>query len=272
MNPGYIKVSLEKLVKDPKACAELISSVRPNVIYICAAYTWVDGCEMNEEKALNINSFGPGIIAEEAQKVGSKVVYFSSDYLFDGTNGPYQETCVANPVNIYGKSKYKGEKLVLVACPEALIIRTTVVYGPEDQGKNFIYQLVDALQKGREFFCAKDQVGTPTYNRDLVQMVLGLVDANAKGVFNCAGKEVFDRYSFACECATLLGYDKTLIKGVTSCATREQSKAKRGLRLGLNMDKTLKFLEEKYHPNSLKKNLEEWMKNQRGKLIQSGFE
>ena len=182
MIPGCIQVSLEKLVKDPEACAELISTVRPNLIYLCAAYTWVDGCELNEEKALNINSFGPGRIAKEAQKLGAKVVYFSSDYIFDGNNGPYQESCTANPVNIYGRSKYEGEKLVLGACPEALIIRTTVVYGPEDQGKNFVYQLVNALQEGREFFCADDQVGTPTYNRDLVRMVLALVGANATGI------------------------------------------------------------------------------------------
>ena len=270
--PGCIQLSLEKLVKDTKACAELISSVRPNVIYLCAAYTWVDGCEMDEEKAKNINSFGPGRIAEEAQKVGAKVIYFSSDYIFDGTNGPYQESCLPNPINIYGRSKYEGEKLVLSACPEALILRTTIVYGPEEQGKNFIYQLVDSLQKGKEFLCAKDQIGTPTYNRDLVRMAIGLVEANAKGVYNCAGKEVLDRYSFACKCATLLGCDQNLIKGVTTSEAVKQGKAKRGLKLGLNMDKTLTFLEKKYHPNSLQKNLEDWVDRQRGTPIQTGFE
>ena len=255
---------------DPKACSELISSVRPNIIYICAAYTWVDGCEMNEQKSFNINSFAPGRIAEEAQKLGVKVVYFSSDYIFDGTNGPYQESCLPNPINIYGRSKYEGEKLVLSACPEALILRTTIVYGPEEQGKNFIYQLVDSLQKGKEFLCAKDQIGTPTYNRDLVRMAIGLVEANAKGIYNCVGEEAFDRYSFACKCAMLLGYDVKLIKAVRTSEIVWEGKAKRGLKLGLNMNKTLKFLEKKYHPNSLQKNLEDWMKRQRGSFLRSG--
>jgi len=271
-NSGYMRVSLECLLKDPKACSELISSVRPHNIYICAALTWVDGCEVNEEKAFSINSLAPGKLAEEAQKVGAKVVYFSSDYIFDGSSGPYQESCLPNPVNIYGKSKYEGEKLVLSACPEALILRTTIIYGPEEQGKNFIYQMVDALQKGKEFFCAKDQIGTPTYNRDLVRMAVGLVKANAKGVYNCVGKEVFDRYTFACKCATLLGYDQDLITGVTTCEAVEGNKAKRGLKLGLNMEKTLKFLDQKYHPNSLQKNLEDWLVRQRGKLLRTGFE
>tara|TARA_B100000519_G_scaffold200009_1_gene212313 strand:- start:3410 stop:4231 length:822 start_codon:yes stop_codon:yes gene_type:complete len=266
-----MKISLENLLTDPNACSELIFLQRPHVIYICAAYTWVDGCEINEEKAFNVNSFAPRRIAEEAQKVGAKVVYFSSDYIFDGVKGPYHESSSTNPVNVYGRSKCEGEKLILKACPEALILRTTVVYGPEEQGKNFIYQLVNSLQHGREFSCAKDQIGTPTYNRDLVRMTLGLLRVNATGVYNCVGKEIFDRYSFACKCATLLGYDVNLIKSVTTSVSIQKGKAKRGLKLGLVMDKTLKVLEQKYHPNSLQKNLEDWMNKQRGLFLQPGF-
>lgn len=267
---GFMKVSLEDLLKDKKSCSELLFSLRPHVIYLCAAFTWVDGCELNEDKAFNINSFAPQRIAEEAQRVGAKVVYFSSDYIFDGTNGPYHESCSPNPINIYGRSKYEGERLVLEACPNALIIRTTIIYGPEEQGKNFIYQLVNSLQQGRVFLCAGDQVGTPTYNRDLASMTLGLVRANAKGVYNCVGKEVFDRYTFACKCATLLGYDVDLIISVTTDVSVQQGKAKRGLKLGLVMEKTLNILEQKDHPNSLQKNLEDWMKRQRGFILQLG--
>ena len=118
--------------------------------------------------------------------------------------------------------------------------------------------------------CAKDQTGTPTYNRDLVCMTLGLVEANAKGIYNCVGEEAFDRYSFACKCAMLLGYDVKLIKAVRTSEIVWEGKAKRGLKLGLNMNKTLKFLEKKYHPNSLQKNLEDWMKRQRGFILQLG--
>ena len=270
MNSGFIRLSLENLLLNPTACAELISSLRPHVIFICAAYTWVDGCELNKEKAFNINSYAPARIAEEAQKVGAKVVYFSSDYIFDGTSGPYPESYLPNPVNVYGISKYEGEKLVLEASPEALIVRTTVVYGPEEQGKNFIYQVVDSLQKGKEFICAKDQIGTPTYNRDLVCMTLGLVKAKAKGIYNCVGEEVFDRYSLACKCASLLGYDANLIKGITTGEAVERGKAQRGLKLGLVMEKTLKVLEKKHHPNSLQKNLDNWLNNQRGLFLHSG--
>jgi dTDP-4-dehydrorhamnose reductase len=267
---GFTKRFSKESLINPTACTELISSLRPHVIYICAAYTWVDGCEINKEKAFNINSYAPARIAEEAQKVGAKVVYFSSDYIFDGISGPYHESCLPNPVNVYGISKYEGEKRVLEACPEALILRTTVVYGPEEQGKNFIYQMVDSLQKGEEFICAKDQIGTPTYNRDLVSMTLALVKANAKGVYNCVGEVVFFSFSFLFYCATLLGYDANLIKGVTTSQSVERGKAKRGLKLGLVMEKTLKVIEKKYHPNSLQKNLEDWIKRQRGLFLRSG--
>jgi len=230
----------------------------------------VDGCEVNEKKAFNVNTYAPKRIAEEARKVGAKVVYFSSDYIFDGANGPYDESCSPNPVNIYGRSKHEGEKLVLEACPEALVLRTTIVYGPEEQGKNFVYQLIDSLQQGKEFSCAEDQIGTPTYNRDLARMTLGLLQVNAKGVHNCVGKEVLDRYSFACKCATLLGYNINLIKTVKTSLTVQQGSAKRGLKLGLTMQKTLEVLEQKYHPNSLQVNLTDWLNRQRGRFLPPG--
>lgn len=206
-------------------------------------------------------------IAEAAKKVGAKVVFYSSDYIFDGSNGPYDELSEPNPINIYGKSKLEGERLVMEVCPDALILRTTIVYGPEEQGKNFIYQLVDALACGKDFACPEDQIGSPTYNRDLARMTFGLLEKNAKGVYNCCGKELFNRYEFALYCASFLGFDENRILSAKTVEMVEKGKAKRGMKLGLKLERSLKILDKKYQPNSLQENLEDWLKNQRGKSL-----
>ena len=114
--------------------------MRPSVVFICAAYTWVDGCEVDVEKAHKINALAPENLAKAAHQIRAKVVYYSSDYIFDGYSGPYDELSSTNPINVYGKTKLEGERLVREACADALVIRTTVVYGPETQGKKFELQ------------------------------------------------------------------------------------------------------------------------------------
>ena len=258
---AFMHVSLERLSADPNLSDELLVATRPRNVFICAAFTWVDGCEKNAKKAFAINALAPRRIAEAAKKVGAKVVFYSSDYVFDGASGPYDELSEPNPINIYGKTKLEGERLVREVCPDALILRTTVVYGPEEQGKNFIYQLIEALQCGRDFVCAEDQSGSPTYNRDLARMTVGLLEKNARGIYNCSGREMFNRYEFALRCAKYLGYDGNKLVGEKTSDLVEKGKAIRGMKLGLKMERTLEFLDRKYHPNSLHKNLDDWLEN-----------
>lgn len=266
---AFLHISLEKLSADPCLSDELLMATRPNIVFICAAFTWVDGCEKNAKKAYAINALAPRMIAEAAKRVGAKIVFYSSDYVFDGSSGPYDELSEPNPINIYGKTKLEGERLVLDVCPDALILRTTIVYGPEEQGKNFIYQLTDALRCGKDFVCAEDQYGSPTYNRDLARMTVGLLEKNARGIYNCSGREVFNRYEFALHCTKYLGYDENkLVCGKTSDMA-ERGKAMRGMKLGLNIKKTLGLLDRKYHPNSVHKNLKDWLEKQRGKHLSS---
>ena len=110
-----------------------------------------------------------------AKSVGAKVVFFSTDYVFDGCAGPYDEDAKTSPINVYGQSKLDAEKSVISEDETALVIRSTVVYGPEELGKNFVYQLASKLRTGEKFACLDDQFSTPTYSRDLAKMVTRLV-------------------------------------------------------------------------------------------------
>lgn len=164
---------------------------------ICAAMTWVDKCEEQPEQAQLLNATAPGLIAAAAVEVGARVVYISTDYVFDGKgNVPYDEKSECNPNNVYGRSKLEGERAVLAAAPNALILRTAGVYGPDVSRKNFVYQMWKKRAE-QSIPVVEDQVGTPTYSKDLAQACIALLQANATGVFHVAGPDVLRRSDFA---------------------------------------------------------------------------
>eukprot|EP00227_Mantoniella_beaufortii_P001310 CAMPEP_0197618592 /NCGR_PEP_ID=MMETSP1326-20131121/61614_1 /TAXON_ID=1155430 /ORGANISM="Genus nov. species nov., Strain RCC2288" /LENGTH=417 /DNA_ID=CAMNT_0043187491 /DNA_START=4 /DNA_END=1255 /DNA_ORIENTATION=+ len=153
-----------------------------------------------------------------ASACGARTVYYSTDYVFEGdTPGRiYAESDPVGPVNVYGSSKLAGEAAVLAEDPASLVLRTTGVFGPEKQGKNFGYQLLNAVADKRSMACATDSFGSPTYNRDLAAMTVGLLEANATGVYHCVGPETMHRHAFATLIAETLGLDAALITSVDS--------------------------------------------------------
>ena len=114
-------------------------------------------------------------------------------FLYDRTVGPYSETAGICPLNVYGESKAAAEEAILSAHKDALVIRTTIVYEPEEHGKNFAYQLLSTLNANASVSCRTDQFSTPTYNRDLAEMTVGLVEKNCTGLYNYAGPETMSR-------------------------------------------------------------------------------
>ena len=131
-----------------KQLRKLIQNIKPSVIINAAAYTAVDQAEGNEIMAFKVNARGPQIIGEEATTVGASVIHFSSDYVFDGTKkSPYKETDKTNPLSVYGASKLEGEKLLMQACTESIIIRTSWVVS--DTGQNFLKTIIK-LARDRE--------------------------------------------------------------------------------------------------------------------------
>ena len=175
-------------------------------------------------------------LVDAANEIGATLVQFSTDYIFDGLNGPYDEHAAANPISAYGLQKLIAEHLVLQRARRALIVRTTVVYGPEPQGKNFIYRLLAALRRGREVAVPADQIGTPTYAPVLADAVFDLLLTEARGVVNVAGRQLVSRDEFARETARTFGEDPGLVRAVETVELGQA--APRPLRAGLRAEST----------------------------------
>jgi dTDP-4-dehydrorhamnose reductase len=272
---GMVHYDLETAARDADSAEYLMTMCKPEIVIISGGSTWVDGCESNPTSTWLVNCDGPRCIARAARACGARTVYFSTDYVFAGDvpGHVYTELDDFGPVNLYGKSKVAGEKAVLEEDERCLVIRTTGVYGPEEQGKNFVYQLCSALAKQGKMMCADDNFGTPTYNRDLASIVVDLLESNKTGVYHCAGDECLTRYSFAVLVAKTVGLDASQIQKVssdvlyTSTVARHGFAAVRGSHLGLASEKIRMLFPDKKQTRSIKEALRHWNANQRGRHV-----
>jgi len=217
----YATVAYPGLV--PLDAADLLGASRwlkdqdANVVFYPAGFTWVDGCERDPAKARASNLEQPLNLARAALEIGARFVYFSTDYVFDGQNGPYDEEAPAHPLSVYGQAKREAEIALTEALgPALLIVRTSWVFGPERQGKNFAYQLARTLSEGRPLVCPSDQVSSPSYGPDVARAVVQLAEAGRAGLVHVAGPEVLDRVQFARALAESFGLDANLIQGKTT--------------------------------------------------------
>jgi dTDP-4-dehydrorhamnose reductase len=251
-----ITLDLSELVDRPGEARRLVREFDAGAVYCAAAMTHVDGCESAPEAAMRINCHAPAVLAGAAEDAGIPFVFFSTEYVFDGENGPYTEESASNPISAYGRSKWEGENAVRKAHPGALILRTTVVYGFDPAGKNFLYSLRRAALEKRPFRAPVDQVSTPTYNKDLAQAAIRLVRAKAAGVFNVCGPERLNRYDFAVAALQAMGLRDNILSGVT---TQELAQiAPRPLTAGLLTAKLTRTLPDlKMH--SVEQGVREWM-------------
>ena len=218
-------------VIDAGQVGRVLAEFEPRVVIDAAGATAVDRCEAEPgwARAVNTDAVSTLVGSLAAEIV---LVYLSSDYVFDGREGPYDEKAIPAPINVYGQTKLAGEDRA-ADHPEHLIVRTTVVYGREaaDTGKNSLYQLASALRGGDPFRASTDEIGTPTYARDLADVLIDLVLAEARGTFHVGGADLVSRYDYACAAAELLGFDSALVKPVLSSDTERP--AARPLRHGL---------------------------------------
>jgi len=262
--PGYL---------DLASAARCVPALQPDmeshgvgVVFIAAGMAWVDGCEQHPDRAYAVNRDGAATVARMAREVGARSVYYSTEYVFDGRGGPYPEEAAPNPISVYGKSKLAGEAAVMAADPDALVVRTTVVYGPEEQGKNFAYQLAQRLVAGEAVVVPEDQVSSPTYNRDLAAISVALVEAGARGIYNIVGPETMDRFTFARRLARAAGLDPGPIRAVATAALNQV--APRPLATGLTIDKMLGTLSGAGHcprPRAVEEAVAHWQQHPRGR-------
>jgi len=176
---------------------EKISALKPEVIINAAAYTNVDGCETDQNVCLEVNGEAVGNLAKIAKKLGSILVHFSTDYVFDGKNKEgYKEDGAVAPLNMYGQSKALGEKLLQKNCEQYYLIRSAWLYGLN--GKNFVDTIIDLSTKQQVIKVVNDQVGSPTYAKDLAQAVHQLiVDKKPFGIYHRTNDGKCSWYDFA---------------------------------------------------------------------------
>ena len=220
---------------DHAAVARAVAAARPDWVFCPAGLSHVDYCEDHVHEAMAANRDGPAAAACAAEAAGAGFVFYSSDYVFDGVAGPFGEDDTPRPHSVYGRSKHEGEQAVMIACRRAMVIRTSVVYGPERQEKNSVYQLIRACREGRGFRLAVDQRVSPSYNPDVAAASVELCERGLGGVWHLAGPEVLDRYAFALLISKEFGLDASRLTAVTTAALGQ--KAVRPLDGGLKVAK-----------------------------------
>jgi len=162
---------------------EAVKTDKPDVIINCAAWTDVDGCERDKERAFAANAYGPENLATASHALGATLVTISTDYVFDGTKpGFYTQNDQPNPKSIYGKSKLEGERRAIGSGSRTVVVRTGFIFGPG--GNNFLSTIVQRARRGEQIKAISDAFGTPTYALDLAIRLRELAAGKFSGVFH----------------------------------------------------------------------------------------
>jgi dTDP-4-dehydrorhamnose reductase len=192
-----------------------VEKLRPEVVIHIAAYTDVDGCELNQEKAFAVNAEGTKHVALAASKCDAKMVYLSTDYVFDGEKGePYLESDPPHPLNVYGHSKLRGERYVQEGVKDFLVIRTQWLYGPF--GRNFVDSILQEATVKSALSIVNDQVGSPTYTIDLARAISELIRVEARGIFHVTNNDFCSWYAFAETVLKLSGVNRVKVLPISS--------------------------------------------------------
>ena len=182
-------------ITNEDAVKKMIREYRPSVIFHCAAYTAVDKAEEEQEKCYQVNVLGTKYLTEAAKEMDAKIIYISTDYVFDGTKeGLYQVEDKVNPVNYYGKTKYLGENFVS-KYENHIIVRISWVFGIN--GKNFIRTMLNLAESHKELNVVCDQIGSPTYTKDLAGLLVNMFLSNVKGLYHVTNEGYCSWYEFA---------------------------------------------------------------------------
>ena len=193
---------------------ELIRNYKPDIIIHLAAMTDVDGCEKNPETAFEINV---GATENLLKNFNGKFIYVSTDYVFDGEEGPYYEDDKVNPVSVYGKTKLYGENLVQESDLEWIILRSNIIFSYNDRTKaSFVNWVVDSLKKKQMISVVNDQWNNPTWTNDLANVMSMMIEKNICGIYHYGGGDFLNRYEFAKMIASTFSLDRELIKPITT--------------------------------------------------------
>ena len=215
---GLVREDLD--VTDAAAVEAALSEHRPEAVVNCAAFTDVDGSEDREQDAMLVNDQGAAVLASFAADLPAKVVYPSSDYVFDGSaSEPYVESDMPAPLSAYGRSKLGGETSVAVANPRHFIVRSSWLFGLG--GPNFVETMLRIGDEQQEVLVVSDQVGCPTYTPHLAEALAILVEGEDYGVHHVAGGGACSWYEFAQEIFDQAGVECRVMAGTTEMLARK---------------------------------------------------
>lgn len=205
-------------ITDGPAVEDFILEEKPALIVHAAAMTNVDQCELNKQDCYNINVTATRFIIEAAKTINARFVYVSTDFIFDGNNGPYKEDDEPAPVNYYGSTKLVAEKAVVESGLNWAIARTILVYGvAEATGRtNIVSWVKQSLQSATKIRMVTDQWRTPTFVHDLAAGIILIIEKKAKGIYHLSGEQQMTPYEMAVETAKFFGLDESLIEKSTS--------------------------------------------------------
>jgi dTDP-4-dehydrorhamnose reductase len=238
---GYVGVDLTREAD----VAAALEAAAPEVVIHCASMTEVDACEKDPEAAYAGNVNAAAAVARGARKAGAHLVHVSTDYVFDGEAGPYDEAAVPHPKGVYSVTKHMGEGAARVLAPGCAIARTAVVYGwPPVEGRlNFGAWLVTSLEKGQPVRLFEDQVVSPSFADNVAAMLVELGERRLGGVWNTCGGTVLDRVAFGRALCEVFGFDAKLI--IPTRMAELKLPSFRPLKGGLRTDKARAQLSEK---------------------------
>ncbi len=233
-------------ITDSEAVNRIITQINPDAVVHCAAWTAVDAAENkeNQEKVYAVNSLGPENLAKSCNKIGAKMVYISTDYVFDGQGTkPWQADCKEyKPLNVYGNSKLKGELAVSANLDKYFIVRIAWAFGVN--GGNFIKTMLNVGKKYDTVRVVKDQIGTPTYTYDLARLLIDMIETDKYGYYHATNEGGYiSWYDFTCEIYKQAGL-KTKIIPVT---TEEYGLSKAARPYNSRLDKS-KLVKEGFKP------------------------
>lgn len=205
----------EANVSDHEAISAVIRAAAPDLVIHSAAHTDVDGCERDPDLAFRVNALGTWNVASAARACGARLVTISTDFVFDGeSRQPYTEFDPVHPINHYGASKRAAEQLAVRACPESYVVRTQWLYGVH--GRNFPYAILRAATAGKPLRVADDEVGSPTFTKDVALKVAEIIQRPLYGTYHVSNAGSCSRFELASELLRLAGIQPVALDAISA--------------------------------------------------------
>jgi len=248
IRPPYAAGSAHQLdITSADRVDDVIRQVDPAWVINTAAMTSVDGCETQPEQARRIHVEGTRNLVRACKAQGSGLMSLSTNYVFDGTAGPYSESDRPNPLNVYGRSKLEGESIVLDADCPGIVVRTAVLYGHREGCRpNFVTWAASSLARGEAIRVVTDECANPTYVDELAGFLLAACRSDFRGVVHFAGADHLSRYDMVIRMCACYGLDPGLVSGTTSAEFKQP--ARRPLSAGLKVALAARIAQDDRRP------------------------